>query len=86
MSLAEYEALVRALDAELKARGLDDRLRLMGRASSRTPVSPLEPTMSGRNGSPTNLGDVIDAWGEHVYWNYNDTGRLEYRLRDTWHL
>jgi hypothetical protein len=21
-----------------------------------------------------------------VYWNYNDTGRLDYRLRDPWHL
>ena len=33
-----------------------------------------------------NMGDVLDAWGQHVYWFYNDTGRLEYRLRDIWHL
>ena len=30
VSLAEYEALVRALDAELRARGLRDHLRMMG--------------------------------------------------------
>ena len=33
-----------------------------------------------------NMGDVLDAWGQHVYWFYNDAGRLEYRLRDIWHL
>ena len=33
-----------------------------------------------------NMGDVLDAWAQHVYWFYNDTGRLEYRLRDIWHL
>ena len=32
------------------------------------------------------MGDLFDAWGQHVYWAYNDTGRLEYRLRDVWHL
>ena len=32
------------------------------------------------------MGDVLDAWGQHVYWFYNDAGRLEYRLRDIWHL
>ena len=30
-----------------------------------------------------NMGDLVDAYAEHVYWNYNDPGRLEYRLRDT---
>ena len=29
------------------------------------------------------VGDIFDAYGVHVYWNYYDTGRLEYRLRDT---
>ena len=33
-----------------------------------------------------NMGDVLDGWGQHVYWFYNDTGRLEYRLRDIRHL
>ena len=30
-----------------------------------------------------NMGDVVDAYAEHVYWYYDDPGRLEYRLRDT---
>ena len=33
-----------------------------------------------------NMNDVLDAYAEHVYWLYDDTGRLEYRLRDSWHL
>ena len=33
-----------------------------------------------------NMGDLFDAWAQHVYWFYNDAGRLEYRLRDIWHL
>ena len=33
-----------------------------------------------------NMSDVFDAWSQHVYWFYNDAGRLEYRLRDAWHL
>ena len=32
------------------------------------------------------MSDVLDAYAEHVYWTYTDSGRLEYRLRDTWHL
>ena len=32
------------------------------------------------------MGDVLDAYAEHVYWIYNDSGRLEYRLRDTSNL
>jgi hypothetical protein len=34
----------------------------------------------------TNMSDVFDAYAEHVYWTYNDSGRLEYRLRDIAHL
>jgi hypothetical protein len=32
------------------------------------------------------MGDVVDAFAVHVYWFYSNPGRLEYRLRDTWHL
>jgi hypothetical protein len=32
------------------------------------------------------MGDIVDGYVEHVYWTYDDPGRLEYRLRDTWHL
>ena len=32
------------------------------------------------------MSDLVDAYAEHIYWIYNDSGRLEYRLRDVAHL
>lgn len=86
VSLTEYEALVRTLDSELKARGLDDQLQLMGPGLVENAGVAARTHYEWTKWLATNLGDVVDAWGEHVYWNYNDAGRLEYRLRDTWHL
>ena len=86
VSLAEYQALVLALDAELKARGLDDDVRLMGPGLVENAGVAARTHYEWTKWLAMNLGGVLDAWGEHVYWNYNDAGRLEYRLRDTWHL
>ena len=33
-----------------------------------------------------NMNDLVGGYAEHVYWQYNDSGRLEYRLRDTYNL
>jgi len=86
ISLAEFNVLVRTLDQELQARGLRDHIRLMGPGlvenagvASRTHYVWLQWIAA-------NMGDVFDAWSQHVYWFYNDAGRLEYRLRDAWHL
>ena len=32
------------------------------------------------------MNDVIDAWSEHIYWNYDDHVRMEERLKDVAHL
>jgi len=82
-----YQALYRSFDAELRARGLRDQIKLMGGGL----------VENGGNGAPRdhyqwmkliaqNMGDIVDGYAEHVYWFYYDPGRLEYRLRDTWHL
>ena len=34
----------------------------------------------------THMNDVIDAWSEHIYWNYWDHFRMEERLKDVAHL
>ena len=86
VSLAEYEALVRALDAEVEAHGLDDHLRLMGPGLVENAGVAARTHYEWMKWLATNMGDVLDAWGEHVYWIYNDAGRLEYRLRDTSYL
>ena len=86
VTLDEYNALVRALDTELVARGLDSHVRLMGPGLVENAGNPARSHYAWMQWIAANMGDVIDAWGEHVYWNYNDPGRLEYRLRDSWHL
>jgi hypothetical protein len=86
VSLAEYEVMVRALDAELIARGLDDDIGLMGPGLLELAGNATRNHYEWSKALATTMGDVFDAWGEHVYWNYNDAGRLEYRLRDIWHL
>ena len=32
------------------------------------------------------MNDVIDAWSEHIYWNYWDHFRMEQRLKDVAYL
>lgn len=34
----------------------------------------------------THMNDVIDAWAEHIYWNYWDHFRMEERLKDIAYL
>jgi hypothetical protein len=86
VSLAEYETLVRALDAELRARGLREHIKLMGPGLVENAGVPTRTHYVWMKYIAANMGDVLDAWGQHVYWFFNDTGRLEYRLRDIWHL
>ena len=76
----QYNALYRALDEHLRARGLRDHIRLMG-------GDLLE---SGQGGGhrvwlqymAENMNDVLDAYSEHIYWNYWDLPRMVFRLRD----
>ena len=86
VSLAEYEVLVRTLDEQLRARGLSDHIQLMGPGLIENAGVPTRTHYVWMQWIAANMGDVLDAWGQHVYWFYNDTGRLEYRLRDIWHL
>ena len=86
VSLAEYNLLVRTLDEQLRARGLRDHIRLMGPGLVENAGVPTRTHYVWMQWIAANMGDVLDAWGQHVYWFYNDTGRLEYRLRDVWHL
>ncbi len=86
VTLTEYDTLVRALDAQLVARGLREHIRLMGPGLVENNTNPARTHYVWMQWIAANMGDLFDAWGQHVYWTYNDTGRLEYRLRDVWHL
>jgi hypothetical protein len=80
VTLAQYEALYRALDDRLDALGLGDRIGLMGG----------DLVESGTGGDhrvwfdymATHMNDVLDAYSVHIYWNYWDIPRMEFRLRD----
>jgi hypothetical protein len=77
VTMAEYEALYRALDAELVARGLDGQIKLMGgdliRDNQRIWFQYIAANMS----------DVLDAYSVHIYWDYwNTPFFMESRLKD----
>jgi hypothetical protein len=86
VTLPEYDKLVRSLHGELVARGLREQIRLMGPGLVENAGNPARTHYAWMQWIAANMGDVFDAWSQHVYWFYNDTGRLEYRLRDAWHL
>ncbi len=86
VTLQEYNALVRALHAQLVSRGLRSQISLMGGGLVENAGNAARSHYAWMQWIAANMGDVFDAWAEHVYWFYNDTGRLEYRLRDSWHL
>jgi hypothetical protein len=79
VTLAQYEGLYRSLHAELAARGLRDHIGLMGG----------DLVESGPGGNQTvwfdymarNMNDILDAYSVHIYWNYWDIPRMEFRLK-----
>jgi hypothetical protein len=82
----QYNALYRALNAELVARGLRDQIQLMGGGAVENGGNPARDHYSWMQLVAANMGDILDGYAEHVYWFYYNPGRLEYRIRDTWHL
>lgn len=86
VTLLEYDTLVRTLHAELVARELRGQIRLMGPGLVENAANPARTHYVWMQWIGANMNDMFDAWSQHVYWFYNDTGRLEYRLRDAWHL
>jgi hypothetical protein len=74
------------LHEQLVARGLRDRIGLIG--------GDLVENTEGTPGSHrawfdymvAHMNDVVDAWSEHIYWRYDDTFRMEERLKDVSYL
>lgn len=80
LTMEKYEELYRALHKELADRGLRSQIGLMAG----------DLVESGATGShrawmsyiTTHMLDIVDAYSEHIYWNYWDIPRMEFRLRD----
>jgi hypothetical protein len=80
----QYNTLYRALNSQLVARGLREQVQLMGGGLVENGAGGTHRTWMTYIAA--NMSDIIDAYAEHVYWWYDLPGRLEYRLRDTYHL
>jgi hypothetical protein len=78
-TLGEYEQVYRTLHRELRSRGIRARIRFMGGDLTRSTTGPSQAEwlryMAG------SMGDLLDAWSVHVYWDFWDTGKIEDRLR-----
>jgi hypothetical protein len=88
VTLEQYNALYRALHAELVARGLREQVQLMGGGlvENHPAGIPERHHYKWMKWIAENMSDVLDGYAEHVYWWYDRPGRLEYRLRDTYNL
>jgi hypothetical protein len=78
--LERYEKIYRLLDGALRARGVRDRIRFMGGDLVGT-TSPLGQSQGDWFAyMAAHMGDLLDAWSIHVFWDYWDTGKIERRL------
>lgn len=85
VTLQQYEALYRALDAHLGARGLREQIGLMGGDLVAQGSNKNQPNPGQRawfQYMAAEMNDVLDAYSVHIYWNYWETGQMEHRLRD----
>jgi hypothetical protein len=85
-TLPQYEALYRTLDAELKTRHLRTQIGLMAGDL----VQNTEGTPSGHRAwfdyMVSKMNDIVDAWSEHIYWNFDQPRRGEERIKDVAYL
>jgi hypothetical protein len=73
----EYEALYRALDAQLVERGLRERIGMMGGDLIRNNQRSWFQYIAA------NMNDILDAYSVHIYWDYWNTPFFtESRLKD----
>jgi hypothetical protein len=80
LTLPQYEQVYRQLDAALRDRGVRDRVHFMGGDLVGT-TSPLGQSQADWfQYMATHMGDLLDAWSIHVYWDFWDTGKIERRL------
>jgi hypothetical protein len=82
ITLAQYEALSRALHAELVARGLREHIRMMAGDLVESSGAAGSDHRNWFSYIATHMNDITDAYSVHIYWNYWDIPRMEFRLRD----
>jgi len=80
ITMAQYEALYRALDRDLTANGVRKQIRFMGGdlVEARSPLGQTQADWLTY--LATRMGDLLDAYSIHVFWDYWDTAKLVRRL------
>ena len=80
ITLVQYEQVYRLLDAELRARGVRNRVHFMGGDLLGT-TSPLGQSQAQWfTYLADNMGDLLDAWSVHIYWEFWDAAKIDRRL------
>ena len=82
LTLAEYDALYRALHEELVARGLRDHIKIMGGDLVESRAAAGSNHRIWFAYMAANMNDIVDAYSVHIYWRYFDIERMEFRLKD----
>jgi len=77
-TLPQYEQVYRLLDRELRARGMRDRVRFMGGDLIRSTTG--DPQIDWFRYMARNMGDLLDAWSVHVYWDFWEPDKIDDRL------
>ena len=77
-TLSEYEQVYRSLHRLLIERGVRDRIRFMGGDLTRSEQGPSQAEWLKYMAS--RMGDLLDAWSVHVYWDFWDTDKIDQRL------
>jgi len=77
-TLTEYEQVYRLLDRELRAREIRARVRFMGGDLIRSTTGPSQAEWFRYMAN--SMGDLLDAWSVHVYWDFWDPGKIDVRL------
>lgn len=80
LTLPQYEQVYRLLDAELRARGVRERVHFMGGDLLGT-KSPLgQSQVDWFEYLAKHMGDLLDGWSVHIYWDFWDVAKIDRRL------
>jgi hypothetical protein len=77
-TLPEYQQVHRLLDRELRARGIRERVRFMGGDLIRSTAGASQTEWFRY--MARNMGDLLDAWSVHVYWDFWEPDKIDERL------
>jgi hypothetical protein len=69
-----YEQCYRLLDQYLRADGIRDHIKFVGGDLV------INNQLTWFQYMAANMGDVLDGWSVHIYWNYWDTAYMQSRL------